>query len=475
MSLMKGPHIADRIAAFARPGAVDIPAAVIENAQLRLIDSIGIGVSASVEPFADSVVELAREWYTPGDCSAMGFGRGLSAPAAGFVNGILVHGQDFDDTHTAGLVHPSACIVPAALALGERHELDADDVLRLASVGYEIMVRIGLGASPGGRMHARGFHTTAVAGAIAVAAMAAATAGADEAVARNAVALATSVASGLTESARDGTFAKGVQPGLAVQGGMWAASAAARGMTGPVEAFEGRFGLYEAFAGLENSNLDRVTDGLGDVWTFPDGDFKLYPVCHHLQAHVDSALSIHAEAELGSGSRIASIEATVCEQVAERVCVPLEERLRPSSAYSAKFSLHYAIAMGLTGNGFTPAEFSSAIADERLQQLAASVRYETATCDDFPALLPGSLTVELEDGRVFERVFSSAPGKFGRPVRADEIDQKFLRVVGSVVSPDIAARSLARLHEPSGTPARELLSELVPPRRRSAIAVGGLA
>ena len=43
----------------------------------------------------------------------------VTAAQAAFVNGVLAHSLDYDDTHLPSVLHPSACVVPAALAAGE--------------------------------------------------------------------------------------------------------------------------------------------------------------------------------------------------------------------------------------------------------------------------------------------------------------------------------------------------------------------
>jgi kynurenine formamidase len=48
-------------------------------------------------------------------------GPRTSAAWAAFGNGVLAHSLDYDDTHLPSVLHPSASVVPAALAAAERH------------------------------------------------------------------------------------------------------------------------------------------------------------------------------------------------------------------------------------------------------------------------------------------------------------------------------------------------------------------
>ena len=85
-------------------------------------------------------------------------------PAAALAAGALVHGLDFDDTHAGGLVHATAVVLPAVLAVGEQVEATGDELLAAAVVGYEVVCRVAA-ASPHG-FHARGLHATQVAGTL---------------------------------------------------------------------------------------------------------------------------------------------------------------------------------------------------------------------------------------------------------------------------------------------------------------------
>ena len=45
------------------------------------------------------------------------------------MNGLLIHGLDYDDTHLASVVHCSASAFPAVLALAEQRHLSGADLI----------------------------------------------------------------------------------------------------------------------------------------------------------------------------------------------------------------------------------------------------------------------------------------------------------------------------------------------------------
>ena len=71
----------------------------------------------------------------------------VGAPAAALADGTLVHALDFDDTHAGGLVHATAVVLPAALAVGEQVGAAGARSLVAAVVGYETVCRVA-GAAP---------------------------------------------------------------------------------------------------------------------------------------------------------------------------------------------------------------------------------------------------------------------------------------------------------------------------------------
>src|SRR5882757_6471914 len=115
------PHelrTAEKFAAL-KPGA--LPAATTRKCEDLLIDIVGLCVTARNEDYIKSALAGCDD---DGHCTAIGHRRTLNAAGAAFVNGIAAHGEDFDDTFEGGPVHAGAVIVPAVLAVCEKHHPD---------------------------------------------------------------------------------------------------------------------------------------------------------------------------------------------------------------------------------------------------------------------------------------------------------------------------------------------------------------
>ena len=112
--------LAERQAEFAHELAFDdLPDAVVRSVEQRFLDTLGIALAASALDTSRAVGEVATGWGGTPEASAIGVAQRLPAPSAALVNGTLAHSLDFDDTHLPSVLHPSASIVPAALAAAQ--------------------------------------------------------------------------------------------------------------------------------------------------------------------------------------------------------------------------------------------------------------------------------------------------------------------------------------------------------------------
>ena len=94
---------------------------VVERTRMLLLDQVGISIRGRNDAglSASMAAALRHLGLGSGNASVIGDGAAYSPPAAALFNGNLGHSLDFDDTHASGSIHPSAPIVPAALAAAE--------------------------------------------------------------------------------------------------------------------------------------------------------------------------------------------------------------------------------------------------------------------------------------------------------------------------------------------------------------------
>jgi len=415
-------YAADELAEWAVELSLeDIPAEVVEQAKLHLLDAVGTGLAALALDEMPSARRLAREMGGRPEATALGVEEPLPAALAAFVNGVLMHALDYDDTHEQALVHSSVVVCPVTLACGEAADAAGDEALAAAIAGFEISSRIGLAAA--GRFHLRGFHPTSVCGVFAAAAVAARLRGLSVAETRNALGIAGSQASGLLEFLADGSQTKPLHPGWASLAGIVAAGLAAGGATGPASVLEGRFGLLATH--VDEFDAAALTDGLGTRWETLRIAYKPYPACHCTHTCLDALADLVAESGLAAGD-VAEIVCRVPGRLAvELVLEPAERKLRPATAYDAKFSLPYCLASLLVRGSLGVASFtSSAIQDAEVLRLAELVHYEVAP---FPGGndLSGGVLVRTGDGTRLERAVLHPRGGIDNPMSPGDVVEKF--------------------------------------------------
>jgi 2-methylcitrate dehydratase PrpD len=403
-------QLADAIA-----GAQDLPRELIEK---LLIDVAGLSVAARDTDYVRAALD---GWEASGHCTAIGHERGLDSAGAAFVNGTAAHGEDFDDTFEGGPIHAGAVIVPAVLALCEREKIAGKDALRGMAVGLELTCRASTVAPK--MIHKAGFHPTAVLGAMGAAAAAAVALKLPKPIFVNALGIAGSMAAGIIEYLAEGTWTKRMHPGWAAQSGIRAADLARRGFVGPRTVFEGEHGLYHGFARTTSGQWDKLLDGFGKRWVTSSIAFKLYPCGTMTHPYIDCARRLGKKVE---PSRIEEVVCEAAEGTVHRLWEPLAAKQRPPNAYAAKFSQPYCIAAGFVlGNAGLDAFTDERIADPRLRELAAKVRYEIDPDNPYPNEYTGHVRVRLKDGKVLEERQPHLRGGAHEPLSRADIEDKF--------------------------------------------------
>ncbi|HYF20538.1 MAG TPA: MmgE/PrpD family protein [Ramlibacter sp.] len=411
----------------------DVPAPVRERAAYLALDALGIALASSRQDFARIALDGLRSIGEAGDCPVIGMGARLPLRDGILLNGLLVHGLDYDDTYLPGSIHLSATAAPVALGLAAHRHAPGRDLLAALIVGLEAAARIAKAGR--GHLHKAGFHPTSVCGAFSSALAAGRLLGlsVEQLVRAQGIALAT--ASGTVQPMQDGTWTKRFHPGWAAASGVVAASLARAGYTGPERAYEAHFGFYNVFLGALKDLADppSAAAGLGREWEFATASIKLYPACHHIHAFVNAARDIRQQ--LGGDVRaedIAGVQALVAEVAVPLVCEPAAEKHAPASSYIAQFSLPFGIACGLLRGGFGLGELEPAArSDPALVALARKVSYELDPRAGFPATRTGEVVVRMNDGRVLRARNEIRPEE---PASNDAIVAKFLDNASMAVS-----------------------------------------
>ena len=414
---------AEKFACFAHGTAFeDLPVSGLTDSKHRLLDIAGVCLAAWATPEIDRSMTALVDSAGSGPASVFALPRGLPAPSAALINGILAHAEDYDDTHTGAVVHPSAAVVPAALAAAEDVGATGAELLRAITLGLECSVRVGLAARGG--FHAKGFHTTGIAAPFGACVAAGLLFDLNQHQIVNALGLAGSMAAGLFEFIAEGSTVKAMHAGWGAQSGLQAATLARAGITGPTTVFEGRYGLFRAHLDAE-FDAEIIGSDIGTRWYHLDTSFKPYPCCHFLHAVLD-AFEVLRRRHAFVPEDIETCTCFIPRGALPVVSEPAHSKLNPPTGYAAKFSLPYTLAAYVIDGHVGLDTYRAMRTDEHIRGLMNRIQSEEdPESSAYPTSFGAAVAVRLRDGReLFHREVHHRGGP-ERPMTGLEIVAKF--------------------------------------------------
>lgn len=438
----------ERLAQFAAGlRASDVPDDVSARAKLLIFDTFGIMVRATHD--AESTPALlsaaARLGYEGGSISAAGLETGYTPPGAAMINGTLAHSLDFDDTHAGGSLHPSAPILPAALAAAEMTGASGLDLLAAIVVGYEVQIHTSLALGPTDH-YRRGYHPSATCGAFGAAAAAGRLLGLDAKGMSSAFGIVLSQAAGSLQFLEDGAWTKRFQVGWAAQNGIVAATLAAEGFVGPAKALEGRAGFLSTYA--PNPDPAKAVAGLGEVWETLNIAVKPYPSCRYSHAPLDAIIALRAANDI-NGDEIESVEIGVSKTGMILIGEPEATKQNPKTVVDGQFSMPFLAAVALRSGGMGWDDYDRHLTNSETLDLCRRV---TTAPDpkpeaEFPERLSGIVRVHTKRGdfEEFVRIPKGEPENF---VSDLELRAKFDGLTAATLSDarrDALAKALLNL------------------------------
>jgi len=433
--------VSEKLSDFAAGFDLDqAPADVVEVAKLHVLDCFGIGLASTTMDYGHRAVTAARELGGEGPSPVIGMPVRLPLRDAVMVNGVLIHGLDFDDTHPSGVMHCSASAVPVMFAMAVARGKSGRDALGAYLLAIEAGTRVAKTAKGG--VHVAGFHTTPIMGTFGCALLAGRLSDLSVEQLTEAQGIALSMTSGTREYHTNGAWVKRMHPGIAAANGITAAGWAKHGFTGSRTPYEGPYGLFNAFGNKLEVDLSNCTAGLGESWEMLEVAYKPYPACHFNHAFIDAAIRLRDEHKLTLDD-IDSVTALIHKEEVTAVCTPEARKRRPHSAYAAQFSVYYVIAAALTRGRFTLDELDPAsYTDGEILALCDKVHYEETTETLFPRYFSGTVVVRTKDGRELKHYQKYNLGTDENSITRDQVIDKFMSNATRAVSERRARRVL---------------------------------
>lgn len=419
----------------------DLTKELKQRAKELMLDSVGTALAASKEQSVIKAVRMFESFPTSNQKAQIwGHNSFVNADYAAMCNGIAAHALDYDDTHTEAILHASAILTPLCLSYGFTLTKDANKLLKAFILGWEIAARIGIASK--GTFHKRGFHTTAICGVFGSAVACGTMLDLNKEQMINALGFAGSFASGVNEFLSNGSNSKLLHIANAIKNGIFIAHFAKANLNAPLSIFEGRDNIFRTFGIEEECDKTRLCEKLGENYQVMQVSIKPYPSCHFSHGFIDCAIALRDEGL--KADDILDIECFVDEVPISFICDPIEAKYSPKTAYEAKFSMPFLMALAFMDGKIDLSSYEKLKRKEVLE-FAKKIRYTKAKSSGFPKYFPGHLQAKLVSGKTIKKDVFINKGNPDNPLKFEEVQDKFLRNARFILSEKEALNILQKI------------------------------
>lgn len=435
LKMTMGMSLTQQLAKFtAATDFDDLPDDVIAATERRVLDTMGVAWAGSTAPGCEAACQTILDEQAAGVSTLWASGEMTSSRGAAFVNGMHAAALDFDTVYERGSVHPDIVTVPAAWAIAEQTGASGQAFLTAVALGNEIACRLGAA-----NLHNKGWFYTAAHGVFGAAAAAAKLLDLDAEGISNALGLALSRAGGSQQALVEKSLAKRAQSGFAAEAGVFAAQLAARCISGPREAIEGKFGYFALYG---EGDAEVLIQGLGRDFEQMSTAIKKYPSCTANHVPIDLLIGLAVENNLEAAD-VDEVGIQLSPFAYGLVGGAFDPSANPQVA--AQFSIQYSAASAIMRRRLGIADIQdNAVLDPDIAQFIAkvSVDIDDANSGKFA---PATVRVRTSDGEILERSLEHVPGTPSNPLTDAEVAAKFRDCAAFGLKPlsDVDADTLA--------------------------------
>jgi len=414
-----------------------IPPKALDTARTAMMDGLGVAVAGGTEDSARIAGRLARE--DGGKETTTLYGQRFKLPTvqAVLVNGVAAHAHDFDHSFVVG-GQPTSSIIPAAFTLGESIGATGRQVFEAYVAGFELVGAMMFALQNAG---GAGWHANGTVGVFGASAACARLLGLTPPQIETALAIAASMASGVTSNF--GTMTKPWHVGQAARNGVLAARLARAGFTANTQTLEARNGFFDCYYPAAKPDLTPIED-LGKVYALEKYGvrFKPYP-CGGL-----THTAIYAAIRMRNENRITP---EMVEHVDVRVptdtAAPLTYRV-PAVGLEGKFSMPYLIARALIDGQVTLETFTDqAVRQGNVLQLLERVEMsaDSSLRSGSDGSRPATVTIRLKNGQTQMLRQDFPKGSPQVPMSSEELLSKFRACTRLAISTASSERALEQI------------------------------
>jgi 2-methylcitrate dehydratase PrpD len=407
----------------------------LERVRYLLLDHLAVTLRGSLLLSSQTAYNMLQHMMALGSAGTSTiFGRQGRAEAswAAFANGIAAHGLEMDDVENASSLHPGVVVMPAALALAEQLGSSSADFYPSVVAGYEVTLRVGAALNPASA-YERGFHPTAVCGALGAAAACSRLLTLSPEQTNSALGIAGSMAAGSMAYLHDGAWTKRLHPGWACHAGITAARLAASGFVGPGDILEGRYGFLHAYS--TSSDIEQLKREPGDELAIMRVSLKPYACCRYMHGPIDCLFDImrHHQPDL---QHIARISCGVLTGGRGLIADPIAQKRQASNIVDAQFSMPFGAAIALfTGKIGLEVFTDEWIHHPTVRELMHKVDcYSSPELDDYyPNEWRASANITMDDNTQYSSQIRYALGDPHNPLSWEQLEARFHELVEPVI------------------------------------------
>lgn len=393
-----------------------LPPDVAEKAKEHVLDTLAAMVSGTELAPAKVALNFAR--FAGGEKTATVVGSDLlCGPAqAAFVNGMLAHADETDDSHSPSHSHPGCAVVPAALATGEFFAIDGRHFLRAITLGYDIGTRVSM--TLGGLQFQIKTHRSShsIANTFGAAAAAGCSAGLGAPQMRWLLDYAAQQASGIAAWQRDTHHVEKsfVFGGAPARNGVDATLLIHLGANGVDDIFSGSDNFLMAFEpGADPAGL---VDGLGKRFEVTQTNIKKWTVGSPIQAPLDALQLILQKHEF---------QLDQLEKVIVRIATSEARTVNDRSMQDISLQQMMAVMLVDKTVSFRAAHDKARVVDAAIIRERAKI--ELVPDEQLERLYPqlvAIVEVTLKSGESFKQRIDAVRGTVLNPMSRDEVVEK---------------------------------------------------
>lgn len=399
----------------------DLTAATVAATKLNVFDTLACSIAGFKAPAVPEVRDLVIDWGGKPEAAILWTDQQVPAPHAAWINGIMAHACDYDDTHDKAILHGGVSVIPAVIAavgLAGRPVSGKEFYVAVAA-GLELICRLGVATRIG--LIQAGFIYSALFSYFAAAAAASRVLRLSPEDTLNAIGIAYSQTGGTHQVTRDGALTKRMQPGFGAGAALTAVAMARKGIRGAQRVFEGIDGLNRIYL-QSQLDSDVLREGLGTRYHFEDLAYKPYPCCRMNHCPIDAALQVRAQAGF-DWTRVTEIRAYINSQGNQAV----GQHRTVNSVVQAQFSIRYTIACALVNGSVGLSDFTDE-AMKRPDVLRVAALVTPIVDEEFERKFGRNVTPARVEAVIGKEVFSAevleALGSTDNPMSSQVLRRK---------------------------------------------------